>query len=75
MIVLTKFGDLRCSSWWLDGSGDHSYMTCLQLWVTSTTTTTYCFHSALYCQSLASHDRPINLSCGHHMQWHMYCPP
>ena len=59
----------------LDASGDHCYMTCLQLWVTSTSTTTtmYCFHSAVYFQSLKSHDLMLAAvsQCEHHMQWHV----
>ena len=47
---------------------------CSYIWVTSTTTTMHCFHSALYCQSQASRDFLAAVSSrGHHMQWHMYC--
>jgi len=64
MTVLTKFGYLSCSSctWWLDG--DHSYMTCLQLWVTSTTTTMHCLNLFPQCIVLSQPKIPwLSCSC------------
>ena len=60
---------LSCSLWWLDASGDHTWPVCSY---ESQVPQLQCifFHSALYCQSLASHDLMLAaVSCGHHIQW------
>ena len=56
MVVLTKSPSVTSVVVHSDGMHHVIIHDRLQLWVTSTITTMYCFHSALYCQSLASHD-------------------